>query len=105
MVSKVLASDKPVLKILDDSYLSATGESENVAKAELLPRYEKYYKAFEDGKKPQSILPLAFEMSQFFFPKHKPVLDLLLQAVIQSHVRTFMVSALELRKEYTIVDS
>lgn len=105
MVSKALGPDNRVLNILDGSYLSATGESENVATAELWPRYEKYYKAWDADRESGGGLALAFEMSQYFFPKHKPVLDSFLQASIQAHVGAFITSILELRKKYIIVDS
>jgi len=110
MVSKAFAPDKRVLDLLHDGYLSgylrsgATRDESaalaNAAQSELFARYEKYYKAWDDGG-----MALAFEMSQFFFPKRKPVLDAFLHASIQAHVGAFMLSALEFRKRYAIVDT
>jgi hypothetical protein len=115
MVSKALGPDKRVLDLLHDGYLSgyyrsgATKEESvtraTAAQSELFARYEKYYKTWDDGMKSESTLLLAFEMSQFFFPKRKPVLDAFLHASIQARVGAFMVSALEFRKKYTIVDT
>src|SRR6266498_4035303 len=110
MVSKALGPDKRVLDLLHDGYLSgyyrsgATNE-ESVARASaaqsgLLARYEKYYKAWDDDMKSKGGLALAFEMSQFFFPKRKPVLDAFFQFSIQAHVGAFMISTLEFRKKY-----
>ena len=115
MASKMFAPDKRVLDFLHDGYFSgyfrsgATKEEvakrANAAQSQLFERYDKYYKAWNDGEKSQSTLLFASEMSQFFFPKRKPVLDFFLQASIQAHISAFMINALEFRKEYAIADS
>ena len=80
------------------------GQIANAAQAELLTRYEKYYKAWDDDENAKGGLALSFEMSQFFFPKHKPVIDFFLRYKIQVRFGAFMVSLGEFRMKFEIVD-
>ena len=68
-------------------------------------RYERYYKAWDCDKKSGGGFALPFEMSQFFFPRRKPVLNAMLHFLIQTHISSFMMSLLELRKQYEIKDA
>lgn len=114
--SKVFGPHKRVLDLLHDGYYagcyrSGKTEEENVARAttaqsNLFARYQKYYKAWDDDMNSEGKgLALAFEMSQFFFPKRRPVLSAFLQATIKVYFVTFMVTALEFGKKYHIADT
>ena len=115
MVSKTLGPDKRVLDLLHDGYLcgyylpDATREENtariSAAQSEVWARYEKYYKAWDEDVESKSGMALAFEMSQFFFPKRKPVVNAFLYFSIQTHGATFMASVLDLRKQHEIVDA
>ena len=115
MVSKALGPDKRVLDLLHDGYLSgyylpdATREENtarvSAAQSEVWTRYEKYYKAWDDDMKSNGGMVLAFEMSQFFFPKRNPVLNAFLHFSIQTRVTAFMASVPDLRKQYQIRDA
>jgi hypothetical protein len=112
MVSKAIATDKEVLNSLHDGYFQSCYHSgatrqegaqhANAAQSELSIRYENYYTAFEKDIKANGGLALGFEMSQFFFPKHKPVLNAMIHFIIQTHVNIFITSLLKMRQEYKI---
>jgi hypothetical protein len=113
MVSKILAADKRVLDLLHEGYFwgyyrsGATLEDgsalANGAQSDLLARYERYYKAWEDDMNSTGGLALGSEMCQFFFPKRRPVLDVFLQYSVQVRVAAFMTTALQFRQRYVIV--
>jgi hypothetical protein len=115
MASNALGPDKRILDSLHDGYFhscyssGATHEEgaarASTAQSELSARYERYYKAWDSDLKTSGGLALAFEMSQFFFPQRKPVLNAMLHFLIQTHVQAFTVSLLSFRKQYELKDT
>jgi len=113
--SKALAPDRTVLDSMHDGYFkscyhsAATHEEgavrANVAQAEVSERYEQYYKAWDRNMKSSGGASLGFEMSQFFFPRHRPVRNFHLHMLIQIHIQTFMQSLVEFRKQFELKDA
>jgi hypothetical protein len=113
--SKALGPDRRVLDALHDHYFrswyrSGKGHEEgaaqaNAAQAELLKRYNTYYKALGPEMTGDSWMQLGFEMSQVFFPKRKPVLNARISSYISMHVQIIMRSLLTARGKYQLKDA
>jgi hypothetical protein len=108
--SNALESDRTVLDSLHDGYFescyhSAGSHEEgvvraNAAQAEVFERYEIYHKAWEKCVKSNGTsYALGFEMSQFFFPRRRPVRNFKFHSSIQIDIQIFMKSLIEFRKE------
>lgn len=61
------------------------------AQAKLSDRYEHYDKAWDHDMKVNDGTALGFEMSQFFFPRHRPVLNRL-RCLVESNIQAFICS-------------
>jgi hypothetical protein len=107
IISHTFSSNKQILNLLHDSYLSGYHEPGLTEQedekhifdehSKLLDRYEKYYKAWGKNEHAENgFLPVAFEMSQCFFPKRKPVLDIFMQVEITTHLTFFVESAFKI---------
>ena len=109
-----IGSDKRLLDALHDQYLQscyrsgATHEEgavyANSAQAELHERYTTYYEAMGSGTTGAGFEKVGFEMTQFFFPRHRPVLDLDITSSISMYVGIFMKSLLEFRGKDELKD-
>ena len=115
VLSRILGRNRKVLDLLHDGYLVGfynAGQTRedgaraaNAAQSQLIETYERYYKAWTDDAKAKSARALSFEMAQVFFPKRKPVNDMLLLLLIASHIVSFMERALGFRQQFTITDN
>jgi hypothetical protein len=109
--SKALASDRKVVDSLHYSYFQscyhsgATYEESaarvGAAQAELSDRYEQYYEAWDHDMKISGGMALGFEMSQFFFPRHRPVLTSV-HSLVESNIQTFIQNLLQFRKQFQL---
>jgi hypothetical protein len=117
VVSKVLGRDTKILDLLHEGYLSgykALGGTDqerenrvNAARSELEERYDAYYKIWDENEpKGGEALgaTLSFEMAQFFYPRHRPVKDPVLQLMIASHMLAFMTGVTEIAKKFEILN-
>ncbi|PYV72376.1 MAG: hypothetical protein DMG96_26320 [Acidobacteria bacterium] len=113
--SKAMGPDKRLLDALHDQYLQsyyrsgATHEEgaayANSAQAELHERYTTYYEAMGSGTTGAGFEKVGFEMTHFFFPKHRPVMDISITASISAFMGIFIVNLLKLRGKYELKDA
>ena len=99
--SKALAPDRVVVDSLHYSYFQICYHSGvtyeesaaqvGAAQAELSDRYEHYDKAWDRDMRMSHGKALGFEMSQFFFPRHRPVLTSL-HGLVESNIQAFICS-------------
>jgi hypothetical protein len=108
--SKALAPDRNVVDSLHYSYFQrcyrsgATYEESaarvGAAQLELSDRYEQYHKAW-DHEQTSYGMALGFEMSQFFFPRHRPVCTKL-HFLVESNIQTFIQNLLQFRGQFEL---
>jgi hypothetical protein len=99
--SKALAPDRIAVDSLHYSYFQICYHSGvtyeesaaqvGVAQAELFDRYKHYDKAWDHDMRICDGMALGFEMSQFFFPRHRPV-QTRLHFLVESNIQAFICS-------------
>jgi hypothetical protein len=119
-IAKAISPDTRALDALDDRYfighynLGATKEEKvslaKAAESELQDRYAAYYKASEADDKHardrgERGTLTSLVMLQRFFPTHKPVRNVVLTTLLQTHIDAFIGSLLEFRSQFTINDT